>query len=341
VGGVLSAAAVCATIVWACSSYESATDAPDGGRPDASDAPDAPGAPDATDANVPSFRRAIHIQARGSALPVGYTIGVPIDLGVIAASGHAAADFGDVVVAGAAGEQARVIDPSPPFPTFAVWFALRAPIAAGATDDTYELRYGGARATKLAGSDVFPIWDDFKQGALADRWTVYGDAWIDGGAVVGDQDAGMPSAIISKSAPSATSALDIVARFSAASAANGYWLGYQTSFGGGHWLLWLGGTGAIHASSNDSCPNACTGPDLGVDTAAHVFHIERMSNATTYALDGQDGGTTPNTNTDVLDVNVENQDQSGQNFITVTLVRARALVDEAPVVTIGDEEAKP
>ncbi len=329
---LLVAAAACTTIVWACSAYQSAGDAPDAGRADAAEAADAPPA-------GPPFRRPIHVQARGAALPVGYTIRVPIDLAVVAASGHAAADYGDVRLIGAAGEQDRVVDRAPPFPENAVWFALRAPIAAGASDDTYELRYGGAPATKLGGANVFAIWDDFTTGPLGDRWTLHGDVALDGGAVVGDQDGSAPSAMISKVAPSPTSALDIVARFGGPGAASGYWLGYQTLFGGGNWLLWMGASGSIAPSDNDSCSGVCAGPKLGLDTATHVFRIERASNVTRFALDGQDGGATTNVNADVLDIVVENQDQSGSSFITVMLVRARTLVDEEPLVTIGAESA--
>jgi hypothetical protein len=94
------------------------------------------------------------------------------------------------------------------------------------------------------------------------------------------------------------------------------------------------------APSISACPT-CRGASLALDTASHVYRIERATNATRFARDAEDAGVLGASNANPYSVTVENQDPSGQNDIVVTLARARLLVDDEPLVTLGDEQPLP
>src|SRR5206468_3670985 len=98
-------------------------------------------------------------------------------------------DFADVRVFGPSGERPRIIEPLTTART-ELCFRLERALAAGASDNGYELHYGDPNAAlpPNAMPQIFDFYDDFDGTSLATRWQVTGSIGVAGGILTLDQN---------------------------------------------------------------------------------------------------------------------------------------------------------
>jgi hypothetical protein len=296
--------------------------------------------------------------AAGAATPAGYSVRVPLDAALLA---RVRADRADLRVFAAAGaEQNRIVDDAPPGQGAALWFALAAPIAAGAAD-RYWLYYGdpNAAAAPADGTRVFAFYDEFGGAALDPHWIATGAPQVGGGVLTLRQNNfdGVRSDYQNDRVPR-YSVVELSAAITSTAGAqanppggNGpflYWMGYQRQNDfttGAPWTLWIarGATAtSIQAEDDDgtpgsNCASGCVQPTpLAQTTAAHVYRIERDIAETRYFFDGVQAYT-------AAAGAVEDDSLMLRNFmlgadLDIDWLRARALVSPEPTVTVGAEQ---
>lgn len=301
------------------------------------------GLPGSEGASTHGFRRHVLVHTDpGSPVATGYAIRVPL----VDVAAHARPDFSDVrVLKGAAGpEYARVVDPTAPEGS-ALWLALPAAIAGGATDDFY-LYYGDPSMSGLAAdpSQVFAFYDGFMP-TLSSQWLVQGSVTAGGALQLRPGDNGVTT---SAPPPGVTALSELEFRASISNPAgpgNCYFLGYQRAgdfVQSGPWINWVGslcpGTGgdSIVRAWVNSTVNA-TGPNVTQDTAPHWFRIDRGPTMTSFYRDGTKVFATAVSDNAVYSIELRNL--STANTVTIDFVRARPLVSTEPSVMLGSEEA--
>jgi len=302
-----------------------------------------------------AYRRQLTIHnGAASALPVGYTVRVPLDP-VLFPSTKTRADLADVrvFVDPAGAELQRVIDTAPPGQTRALWIALTKPIAAGASDTSYAVYYDdpNAQAAPNNPTQVFAVWDGFDGAAPSSIWTANGAPTVSGGALTLHMN-GQDGLITTASAP-AQCVLEWRSRMTdPASAgqvtANGtfwWWIGFQDNFTPAEpWIIWIQRSGApvdVHGerkvSSSTVCNNGngCIGPATVVDNAYHWYRIERDVNTTNWYYDGVQSYTIGDPNNAAHPLILRNWGVTSD--LLVDWVRARLLITPEPTVTVGAE----
>lgn len=296
---------------------------------------------DAPDAPAGGYFRTITIHNIATAdLPSGYTVGVPFD----PTSGHVPSNLRGVHVMGSAGERDRIID-SPPLASM-IWFSLAAPIAAGATDTSYEVTYGvpGSASALQNGSSVFDFYDDFTSTTLASHWLSQGGISLGSGQVTllhGMDGALTTTALVSQSTMEAL--VEITDPMSQPEAMSGfyYWLGFQHTgdfVASSPWIVWIArSAGTVGAEDNaDGCPSNCASGTTPQNGAFHVYGIERQPTETVFSMDGAVYYQTPATNDQALSLMLRNYLVTGD--MVITWVRAHARVYPEPTVTLGPEQ---
>ena len=308
-----------------------------------------------------AYRRSLTIHnGAAAALPVGYTVRVPLDAALFPAT-KTRADLADVRVFrdAPAGELPRVIDAAPPGQARALWLALAQPIAAGASDASYSIYYGDAAATAPPSdaTRVFALWDGFDSGATpsATLWTTNPastGASVGGGNLTLHQN--LQEAIMTSATALPTlSVVEWRSKMTAPASAgqvtaNGtfwWWVGYQDSFAPQQpWIVWIqrsGGPVDVHGerniSSSSVCASICATTPVVVDASFHVYRIERDVNETRWYYDGVPTGGSP-----VADPNNTAHPVMLRNFaatsdLVVDWIRGRALASPEPAVTVGAE----
>ncbi len=309
-----------------------------------------------------AYRRPLSIMnVATDALPAGFTVRVALDpawITMAQAAGKLRNDLGDLRVfqEPQGTELDRIVDTAAPSQGPAVWLALASPIAAGATDTSYYLYYDdpNAGAPPANGANVFAFYDDFPGSSLSPQWLVSGAPTVSNGVTLhmNTQD-GLTTAAGSDNVP-VTSAVESVWTVTDPQSQGQnvppdtfwYWFGYQRQgdfVAGPPWYLWIARQqGTVHGEESTAagpCTNTCTGPEVMETNTPHWYRVERWAGQTIYYFDGTASFTTPDTNT--VDYSIMIRNWALTSDMIVTLVRARALASQDPMVTVGAEEAAP
>jgi hypothetical protein len=309
-----------------------------------------------------AHRRVLTIHnGSAAALPIGYTVRVPLDPVNFPAS-ETRADLNDVRVFGdpPAGEYDRVIDTAPPGQTRALWIALAQPIAAGASDTSYSVYYGDANAgaPPADATKVFPFYDGFDNGAqLSPFWMSNGAPTVGGGTITMHQ--GMQDAVTTNATTdtlATLSALEWRSKLTDPASAGQvvgsdtfwWWIGYQHEGDfdpSDPWIVWIQRSGSpvdVHGErkipSSATCMNGCNGAPVSpaVDTNFHVYRIERDAAATRFYYDGVLSYSISDPNN--TDHSAMIRDYSITSDLVVDWIRGRALTEPEPAVTVGAEQ---
>ena len=295
-----------------------------------------------------------------AALPVGYTVGVPLDTTSFPAT-KTRADLADVRVFRdpPAGELPRVID-APPGQTRTLWLALAQPIAAGASDSSYSIVYGDATASTPPSdpAQVFPFWDGFDSGTAPSPslWTINpaaGGPSVANGNLTLHQNSDEAISSGTLDTVPTLCVLEWRSKMTAPASAgqvtaNGtfwWWIGFQDTFSPAQpWIVWIQRNGSpvdVHGERNIAssgvCMNNCLGPPVAppVDGNYHWYRIDRDAFETRWYYDGalSDSVADPN-NTDHP---VMLRNWAVTSDLDVDWIRARALASPEPAVTVGAE----
>ena len=307
------------------------------------------------------YRRRITIANAGTApLPAGLTLGVSFDTFATASSaGEVRADGADLRVVRDAtmDERPRVLDLPGPTPGSAfVWFALKDPIAAGASDTSYALYYGDASATTppADGKQVFPIYDDFDAPALSTTtWSstgspTQGDGGLtlhrssgDGVLQFGTND-GVPATSVFETRLMVTDPASVAGLRSFF-----YWFGYQRTGDfteATPWSLWIARDPSTvraelaedYVADGGACQVAwCTGNEVPQVAGMRTYRIERGPTDTRYYIDG---ALVTTLTYPPHDYAVMFRNYAATSDLVVDWVRVRALVTPPPAVTLAAEE---
>ena len=254
-------------------------------------------------------------------------------------------------------EAPRVIDTAPPGQGRALWLALAAPIAAGASDTRYAIYYGNPAATAPPANpaQVFAFWDGFDNGTqLSAQWLSNGAPAVAGGTLTLHKNAQDAVTTVTASDNVATlSALEWRARQTDPASAGQVtadgtfwsWIGYQRSgdfTAADPWIVWIVRSATdLHAerkvptSAVCAATDACNGPTVTPDAAYHVFRIERDAAATRYYIDGALSYNVSDPNNTDHSVMIRNYAITSD--LIVDWIRARTLVTPEPAVTVGAE----
>lgn len=307
-----------------------------------------------------AFRRALTVtNGSSAALPAGYTVRVPVDATSFP-PGKVLASLDDLrlFVDASGAELNRTVDLAPPGQTRAIWFALTAPIAAGASDTRYSLYYDDATAgaPPADATRVFPFVDDFNGTAIASPpWTVNpGSSPTESGGFVrlhqNTQDA-LASNYLTDNVP-VLSALEWRSKItdptstSTSPGGNAYWwwAGFQRQNDfttTDPWILWIsrGSTAGdlIEESkiAGTVCANQCNGTATTTDNAYHWYRIERGAAQTRFYRDGATISTLTHVND--TDYSIMFRNFCATSDLDIDWVRARSLAAPEPTVAIGAE----
>jgi hypothetical protein len=310
--------------------------------PDAFVFRDAPSPFDAAPADWwdPTYRWRIPLTITTTvALPMGYQVGLPLDLDAAPCAGPRDA----IRIVRMTAERPRVIDEVGA--TEWTWFQLAAPIAAGATSTEYWL-YCANPSPAPAPKDpatVFDFYDDFNAPLDTNVWTSLNGVMVTNGQVVegsGVRDNGIVTK--TKTFP-AKSAVDFVATASSATNSD-WWAGFQNgTMDVAPWLHWY------TKDQNAVCPDflgvsgdtAWYGTDVGLDTAPHQYSVENYGTKSMYRLEDvpvQSHIYAPMSPPPAM-VNVRLWDGSSMTTVSYDWVRVRKAFDPPPTVTAGTPES--
>jgi len=326
---------------------------------DAATAPDVtndvtvlPDAVDEIDAPAQTlYARTITIANGSNTLPKGYTIGVSFaesELQAAISAGKMRSDLADLRVSGSSGERDRLVD-APPLARV-VWFSLAAPIAAGATDTSYEITYGDPNASSppADGTKVFDFFDDFPGSSVdGSKWMTQGTVNVGGGFMTMPQ--GGLGAMTTLSLPP-TSTVELRAKIAdPTSDPDGntgfyYWFGFQHTgdfVADDPWVVWIardkGSVGAEQES--DGCPSDCASATQSQTTSFRYYGIERQPAQTIFSVDGAESYTTTAAiNDQALSLMIRNYLVTSD--LVVDWIRAHARVYPEPAVTLGPEHVQ-
>jgi hypothetical protein len=306
-----------------------------------------------------AFRRALTItNGSAAALPAGYTVRVPLDPLLFPAA-KVRADLNDVrlFVDTSGVELDRVVDLAPPAQGRALWFALKDPLAAGASETRYAVYYDfpAAGAPPADATKVFALADDFNGNQVSAQWVTNGGPVVANGYVRLHQNAQDALATIYNLDNVPTlSALEWRFRISdpasAGTAPAGnfywYWLGFQRQQDfttTDPWISWISrGTNDLGEEvkiAGGMCAAGCTGTLVTPDTLYHWYRIERDPTVTRFYRDGALIQSITAVND--TDFAVMMRNFAATSDLDVDWIRGRALASPEPGVIVGAEQMVP
>ncbi|MDB4937694.1 MAG: hypothetical protein JWP87_4666 [Labilithrix sp.] len=310
---------------------------------------------------VPRFRRTLTVANVGtSPAPSGHGTcwrGTPQDIFGAGFASKVRPDFADVRVFASGVEVKRTVD-ALRTGAMILCFRLARPIAAGAADDAYEVRYGDANALlpPPAEGDIFDFFDGFDGTALAPGWRKLGDPVVSGGTVTfpKNMETGITT-VADTDGVALDAALEIKARVSNPAsdpkAFDGgdtfyYWFGFQHSgdfTASTPWSLFVARSkstiNAEHASTGaTTCVSWCAQAPQSQTTDFRVYTIERTGSAARFVLDD---GAVFSADSPVGDLSILIRNYALDSDLAVEWVRARPLLKPEPGVAIGNEETVP
>lgn len=280
--------------------------------------------------------------APATPLPLGFQIGVPLDLDAAPCRGGR----DDVRVIIGRTELARVIDDtSSGAGNELVWFKLAGALSVGTVAEDYYIYCDNANATKPATteSDVFDYYDGFDGTVLDSSWQVlFGTpAVANGSLMLAPATTGI--ATIETFGPN--TAVDFRAKSSVgAMAMPSFWAGFSSGSSFTlPWIRWAGGNGAnqIRATVGDTSVTDSASPRT-LDTNTHVYGVEhaaprdatfRIDHVAVDALSYGGSFTMP-----PLSVALVNYQSNGP--IDIDWVRVRETVKPVPTVSLGMPEQR-
>ena len=322
---------------------------PDGAMPDASNLPDGQ-TPDAPmqQYNPPWWdtgykkRQQLTITAP-AAVPSGFQVGWQLDVEALIGAGG---DWAQIRVVRYSGgnwtEMNRILDPIGAHREWN-WIKLAAAIAAGGTDTTYWLYYDNI-APGAAVNDpfqVFDFYDPFSSTTLGTAWTTQGSV----GPAGGELQVGAGGAIRTISHWSTGQAVDWAMRMPTLDYR--FWCGFQIDNGttgfndDAPWVIWIArGTNAfIWPEYVDGASANFTGSNVTLDTANHIYGVERLSDRVVYRYDDVEvPGYTMAAVTTPLVARMSNETAQP---IYSNMMRIRKSVHPYPTVVMGSVETHP
>jgi len=312
-----------------------------------------------TGAYAPRYERSFGVtNASTSPLPAGYTAcfrGMPSDIAGSGLAGKLRTDAADLRVFAGGVELKRVVDILRTG-ILSLCFRLVQPIAPGATDVSYVVRYGDANATPPlpVEADVFDFFDGFDGTDLAPLWLKSGAPVVAGGFVTFPKNAS--SAITTTSDTDgipADASFEINARVPDPASAGEleddagthffYWFGFQHQgdfIANEPWTIFVSRAkstvNAEHKTASGTCQSGCVEPAGAQVTDARVYKVDRAGES---ALFTYDTGATFQAAGSSGDQSVMIRNFLVGSDLVVDWVRARPLVLPEPTVTVGLEVA--
>lgn len=327
---------------------------------DGSDPPDPPIVPidgAAGDAGPyhPKFQRRLTIRNNASTTLLAGTTQCFI-VAAEGATGTVRPDLGDVRIFGATTERLRVIDLRGQL--ISVCFALERAIAPTASD-LYFVRYDdpNAAAPEPAEKDLFPFWESFDGASAIDtnRWLVNGTVTVGGGILTLSR--GGANAIASRPAQDgvpALASLEIRARVTDPNSPAGiqdsgedffYWFGFQHKgdfIAGEPWSVFIGRVPNViraeHKGLVGTTFTNCVGPDKAQSSDFRTYRIDRGQSETVFLADDNVPFRAAGTNGDE---SIMVRNFAVTSDLVVDWIRARPIVEPAPTLDVGSEEAAP
>lgn len=266
-------------------------------------------------------------------VPLGYQVGVAVDLPASPCSGNRDA----VRVVLGRTELTRVIDGYGA--SDMIWFKLVAPIPAGSDVADYYLYCGNPNPTSAPAdpAQVFDTFDDFDGTALGPMWSnPLGTVVVAAGSLTIPPST---NGVASQATFGVNTAVDFVGRASVGAATTPY---FWAGFGNGYsfnipWARWFGGNAPNTLKASTADVSATDGTVRTLDTLAHLYGIEHFAGDTVYRIDNavvesiKYGNTIP-----ALAIVLINHNSGGS--VEFEMVRTRRAVKPAPTVTLGAPE---
>jgi hypothetical protein len=329
---------------------------PDGATPDgAGDGPVSIGP------YVPRVQRTLELKNGAmTPVPAGHTTCLRAPLQDVFGAGFASKvrpDFGDVRVFASGVEVKRTID-ALRTGVLVACFRLTKPIAPGAVDTTYVVRYGDPNALvpPPADGDVFDFFDGFDGSSLGQGWRKLGNPIVAGGTVTFPKNvqSGITS-VADTDGIGLEASLEIKARVTNPSSAGElldggesrwYWFGFQHlgDFDAFEpWSVFIARSKSeIHAehksSGTTTCAPGCAQPPRTQTTDFRVYTVARTGADVLFTLDD---ATVFAANSAVGDLSILIRSYALDSELVVDWVRARPLVVPEPALAIGIEETVP
>lgn len=266
------------------------------------------------------------------ALPMGFQVGFAHDLDAAPCTGSR---DGARIVHGMT-EIARVVDETPNGTW--IWFALAAPIAAGATSTEYWLYCNNPSATP-APSDptaVFDLYDDFSGASLSSRWAVVGAVSVASGVATLPNNTTFHS---TATYPPGT-ATDFIMAPQGTGTSMYFWGGFQNGTGtSGPWMIWnTRNEAGIHPEVDD-LSQITAGALTPYDTSFRLYGVENYGGSSMYRIANASVAKLGHQQDVAASISVRFDNyNSGSSSVQVTMARVRKAVDPPPTVTLGPVE---